>query len=112
MPRRPKRPCSHPFCPNLTDGIYCETHKREVDRFYNKTRRPENTGKRYGRSWKRVRDAYVKEHPYCEWCFEQGVMRPVDEVHHIIATRDGGTDDTHNLVSLCRSCHAKTRKKD
>ena len=24
MPRKPKRPCSHPGCPNLTDGRFCE----------------------------------------------------------------------------------------
>lgn len=27
MPRKSKRPCSHPGCPNLTDSKYCEEHK-------------------------------------------------------------------------------------
>ena len=26
MPSRPKRPCSYPGCPRLTDGQYCEDH--------------------------------------------------------------------------------------
>ncbi len=26
MPRKPKRPCSYPGCPNLCDGRFCEEH--------------------------------------------------------------------------------------
>ncbi len=26
MPYRPKKPCRHPGCANLTDGRYCEEH--------------------------------------------------------------------------------------
>ena len=28
MPRKPKRPCSYPGCPNLTDGRFCEEHSK------------------------------------------------------------------------------------
>ena len=27
MPRKPKRPCRYPGCPNLSDGVYCEVHR-------------------------------------------------------------------------------------
>lgn len=27
------------------------------------------------------------------------------DVHHVVAVRDGGSDDDANLVSLCRRCH-------
>lgn len=27
MPKKSKKPCKHPGCPNLTDGKYCEEHK-------------------------------------------------------------------------------------
>ncbi|MCC8046435.1 MAG: HNH endonuclease, partial [Clostridiales bacterium] len=26
MPKMPKKPCSYPGCPRLTDGTYCEEH--------------------------------------------------------------------------------------
>lgn len=29
MPRKPKRPCSFPGCPNLTDGRFCEEHEKK-----------------------------------------------------------------------------------
>lgn len=32
MPRKPKRGCAYPGCPKLTDGQYCEEHKKLVDR--------------------------------------------------------------------------------
>ena len=37
MPRKPKRPCSHPGCPNLCDGQYCEEHRVEERRKYDMT---------------------------------------------------------------------------
>ena len=29
MPRKPKRPCSFPGCPKLTEGRFCEEHEKE-----------------------------------------------------------------------------------
>lgn len=26
MPRKPKKPCKHPGCPKLVEGMYCEEH--------------------------------------------------------------------------------------
>jgi len=37
MPRKPKRPCSFPGCPELTDGRYCDMHQRQVDAFTTNT---------------------------------------------------------------------------
>ena len=36
MPYKPKRPCSYPGCPRLTDGRYCEEHQKIVTAHYNK----------------------------------------------------------------------------
>ena len=36
MPRKPKRPCSYPGCPNLTDGRFCEEHESLEQRRYEK----------------------------------------------------------------------------
>lgn len=70
------------------------------------SRDPVNKNK-YGRAWKRIRDSYVQAHPFCERCFERGILTPVDEVHHIVPISRGGTHARNNLMSLCRSCHNK-----
>ncbi|HAA8671009.1 TPA_asm: HNH endonuclease [Listeria monocytogenes] len=105
MPRKPKRPCSTPGCPNLTDGQYCEDHRVEERRRYDKYQRSSDVNKNYGRAWKRIRDRYVQEHPLCEMCKADGRLTPTDEVHHILPVSQGGTHDRSNLMSLCKSCH-------
>ena len=34
-------------------------------------------------------------------------MREVQEVHHKLPLSKGGTHSKSNLISLCKSCHAK-----
>ena len=107
MPRKPKRPCSYPSCPNLTDGQYCKEHEAAARRQYNKYERSADVNKKYGRAWKRIRDRYAAAHPLCEMCLKEGRLTPVDEVHHIVPISQGGTHARDNLMSLCRSCHTK-----
>ena len=107
MPRKPKRPCSYPGCPNLTDGQYCKEHEAAARRQYNKYERSADVNKKYGRAWKRIRDRYAAAHPLCEMCLKEGRLTPVDEVHHIVPISQGGTHARDNLMSLCRSCHTK-----
>lgn len=111
MPRKAKHPCHHPGCPKLTEGRFCEEHQKEENRRYEKYGRDPATRKRYGRAWKRIRDSYVKTHPFCELCFEKGVAVPVEEVHHKIPLSEGGTHDRSNLISLCKPCHASIHAK-
>lgn len=107
MPRKPKRGCAYPGCPRLTDGQYCEEHRKLMESRYNKYERSPDVHKKYGRAWKRIRDRYVMEHPLCEMCLKEGRLTPVEEVHHIIPVSQGGTHDRSNLMSLCQSCHTK-----
>lgn len=107
MPRKPKRGCAYPGCPRLTDGQYCEEHRKLVDSQYNKYSRSPDVHKTYGRAWKRIRDRYAAEHPLCEQCLKEGRITPVEEVHHILPISQGGTHDRSNLMSLCQSCHTK-----
>ena len=76
VPRKPKQPCAYPGCPRLSDGRYCEEHSKVVARQYEKYSRDPETKKKYGRAWKRIRDSYVKTHPFCERCYEQGILTP------------------------------------
>lgn len=107
MPSRPKRPCSYPGCPKLTDGQYCEDHVAIARRQYNKYERSPDINKKYGRAWKRIRDRHMSQHPLCEQCEKDGKIVPAAEVHHKIPISKGGTHARDNLMSVCRSCHNK-----
>ena len=107
MPRKPKRPCSYPGCPKLTDGRFCEEHTKLMNKRYEKYGRNPAVHRRYGRAWKRIRDSYVKTHPFCEICYGKGILLPVEEVHHKKPLSEGGTHDRGNLISLCKSCHSR-----
>ena len=63
MPRKPKRPCQYPGCPELTDEQYCEKHKDIARQNYEKYQRRPDVHKKYGRAWKRIRDSYAAAHP-------------------------------------------------
>ena len=63
MPRKPKRPCRYPGCPNLTEGVYCEEHAKTMEQHYEKFQRGYSVGKRYGRAWTRIRHRYANKHP-------------------------------------------------
>jgi len=106
MPYKPKRPCSHPGCPKLTDKQFCDEHAKQNAREYEKYRRDPETRKRYGRAWKRIRDRYISQHPLCERCEQDGRLTPAQEVHHIKPLSEGGTHDSDNLMALCSSCHS------
>ena len=91
MPKRPKRPCSYPGCPKLTDGRFCAEHEKQEAVRYEKYGRDPSTRRRYGRAWKRIRDRYIAAHPLCEQCEKEGRMTPAQEVHHIVPLGNGGT---------------------
>ena len=107
MPRRPKKPCGFPGCPNLTDGRYCEEHERIMNERYNKYERPYDSSERYGSLWRKIRKRYIAAHPFCEKCLERGVAEKATEVHHIVPLSRGGTHAASNLMALCKSCHSR-----
>ena len=107
MPRKPKKPCSFPGCPNLCDGRYCEEHERLINKQYEKYERNPESRTRYGKTWRRIRSAYAEKHPLCEECLKKGLVVPMEQVHHIKPLSEGGSNDFSNLVSLCTSCHSR-----
>ncbi|MHB1154526.1 MAG: HNH endonuclease [Eubacteriales bacterium] len=108
MPYKPKRPCAYPGCGLLAEHEqYCAEHKKVIDKHYNKYERDPATNKRYGRSWKRIRDRYIKAHPLCEECQKDNRIVAAEEVHHILPLSKGGSNETTNLMSLCKSCHSR-----
>ncbi len=107
MPRKPLRPCSFPGCPRLCEGRYCDEHRIHERRRYDSTERSADVNKTYGRKWRKIRAEYAKAHPLCERCLKDGKLVPVEEVHHILPVKWGGTHDFGNLMSLCQSCHTE-----
>ena len=106
MPRKPKKPCAYPGCPNLTDTKYCETHKQyEPPAHFGKS--GENAFYRSS-GWKAKRKSFLDEHPFCVMC-----GRPASIVDHVVPIRQGGEPlDDDNLQSLCWSCHSRKSIKD
>ncbi|MCR5355770.1 MAG: HNH endonuclease [Lachnospiraceae bacterium] len=111
MPYKPKKPCSYPGCPKLTDGRYCEEHKKVMNKRYEMYKRDPMTKKRYGNNWQKIRKLYVSLHPLCEECLKNKIASPVEHVHHIKPLSEGGTNDFDNLMSLCKSCHSRVHAK-
>ncbi len=111
MPRKPKRPCSYPGCPKLTDGRFCEEHQKLENQRYEKYDRDPAAKRRYGRAWKRIRDRYMNAHPLCDRCQREGRLVKAEQVHHIKPLAEGGDHGENNLMSLCSSCHAAFLQK-
>ncbi len=106
MPYKPKKPCAHPGCRELTGSRFCPAHAKQDQREYERYRRDPATRKRYGPAWQRIRAQYIAAHPLCERCQAAGRIVPAQEVHHVIPLSGGGTHDESNLMSLCKRCHS------
>ena len=111
MPYKPKKPCSHPGCPKLTDGRFCEEHAKEEAKRCNRYDRDPNSNKRYGRLWAKIRAAFLSTNPLCEMCKADGRYKPAELVHHRRKLTDGGTNDLANLQALCLECHSRLHAK-
>jgi len=109
MPRKFKKPCAVPGCPNLCEPgeQFCSSHKAVEEKKYNDYCRDKNHNKNYGRSWRNIRNRYLNAHPLCEQCLKEGKYVTATEVHHILPVNKGGDHRTTNLMSLCHSCHEK-----
>jgi len=107
MPRKPKRPCSYPGCPRLTEERYCEEHKKLASKQYERYSRDPVAKRRYGREWQKIRARFLAAHPLCEQCKKEGRLTKATEVHHILPLDHGGTHDESNLMALCKPCHSR-----
>lgn len=112
MPTRPKRPCSYPGCPKLTDDRFCEEHAKQEAIRYERYDRDPRSKQHYGRTWRKIRARFIAAHPLCEVCKNEGRLTPAAEVHHIKPLSQGGTHATHNLMALCKSCHSEITARE
>jgi 5-methylcytosine-specific restriction protein A len=107
MPSKPKRPCGHPGCPNLTDGYFCPAHTKAEQKRYNRYDRNPESNRRYGRAWKKIRAAFLAANPLCEICQKTGRLTPATLAHHKKPLAEGGTNSFDNLTALCTECHSR-----
>lgn len=70
------------------------------------------SSKKYGRTWKRIRDRYIKQHPNCEICLTKMKCTPATEVHHIVPISRGGQHLDCNLLALCHKCHTEIHRRE
>lgn len=121
MPRRSKKPCSQPGCPELIEAgnTYCEEHRKQESRRRNKRyddkQRDEKLRKFYSSArWQKVRRKKIKQDPLCEHCAEEGITKPAELVDHIVPIKVDWLLRLRldNLQSLCHSCHAKKSEED
>lgn len=102
MPRKPKKPCRHPGCPNLSDGVCCEIHRAQYAR--------ESAAERgYDKKWEKARKVFLRKYPLCVVCMKEGKLTPATVVDHIIPHRGDKRLfwDEGNWQPLCKTHHDK-----
>ena len=114
MPWKPKRPCRHPGCPNLSDQSYCEAHRKgaaaDSNRVYDESRRDREMKEFYNSpAWRSLRELKLKRNPVCEECYRKGRISKAAIADHVLPAREYPSKrlDIDNLQSLCRGCHNK-----
>ncbi|MET3846863.1 5-methylcytosine-specific restriction protein A [Paenibacillus sp. OAE614] len=116
MPTKPKRPCVHPGCRELTtDGNRCPVHKKE-QRQYEDRNRETATQRGYDSKWRSARAGYLKKHPLCAHCMNEGQLTEATVVDHIIPHKGDKAlfwDSENNWQPLCKRHHdIKTATED
>lgn len=114
MPMKPMTPCSHPGCPELSAGRYCDKHQKQVTKEYD-LRRGSATQRGYDGLWRKARWRYLAEHPLCVECKKAGKLTPANTIDHIKPHKGDKALfwDESNWQSLCHRCHSvKTAKED
>lgn len=88
--------------------------KKETNQRNENTDSREMRRKAYNNTeWRKLRDTYIKEHPLCEDCLNEGKVVPAEDIHHIRSPFQNGECnkalllDYNNLMALCKQCHNK-----
>ncbi|WP_045573628.1 HNH endonuclease [Desulfosporosinus sp. I2] len=114
MPMKPRRPCSHPSCPELTSDRYCDKHQKQVTQEYDR-RRGSAASRGYGSRWRKASKRFLEEHPLCVACEREGKLTPSKIVDHIKPHKGDMMLfwDESNWQALCKRCHdIKTARED
>ena len=89
--------------------------KNRVDSHDGKYHRERSADLYHTARWTRLSRAFRIEHPLCEICNDNGVIKPATCVDHIIPWPICGEDlffDRLNLQALCDECNHKKGQQD
>jgi 5-methylcytosine-specific restriction protein A len=87
--------------------------RRSPEQYERHRQRTSSAGRGYDRRWRETRNAYLREHPFCEQCQADGRCRVAIEVDHVVPMSRGGDRlDWENLQALCRPCHRQKTARD
>lgn len=114
MPYKPKKPCRHPNCPNLTHDTYCDVHKAKHNADYNNFKRTQESKAFYNSTrWRALSKHQLTIQPLCQECLKNNRFIKAQIADHIVPIKNGGEKyDIDNLQSLCLSCHNKKTSKE
>lgn len=106
MPQRPPRICNAPGCSTATTAGYCLPCSAKRGR-RREANRPSAAARGYGGRWRQAREGYLRRHPLCLPCSEQGRTEPATVVDHIIDHKGDRALfwDSSNWQPLCKRCH-------
>ena len=70
-------------------------------------------------NWRKLRQAYLMEHPLCEMCLKDNIITESSEVHHITPISNANDElgmkelgyNPNNLMSLCEFHHHQLHNK-
>lgn len=90
-----------------------ENLKGEKSHFWRGGQTPEETLRMRGWVWRaRAAECYARDGWTCQdcgvHCTKKGKTRI--QAHHLVARRDGGSDDLLNLITLCVTCHTRRER--
>lgn len=110
------RPCRQPGCRELVSGPagWCEPHRRLRQRADDE-RRGTAAQRGYGGRWRKAREGYLRAHPLCAKCGDEGRLVAATVVDHIVPHRGDYQRfwDSSNWQPLCKRCHdRKTASED
>ena len=60
----------------------------------------------------KLREKMFRANPLCVMCQRVGITRTWDELDHIVALQDGGTNEESNFQGLCFPHHAEKSKRE
>ena len=118
MALRPKTICNYAGCGKTIDeGRYCTKHEviHQLQENKRKSIRNADYSRMYTWNWRKYSSTFLKQHPLCLICLEDGKIIPASEVDHI-KPHKGDKDlfwaeDNHQ--ALCKPCHSrKTAQED
>lgn len=103
MPTAAHKPCSYPGCTTLVKSGRCPQHQ-QPDAWHQRNAERQRL---YDRAWRKRRQIWLADHPWCESCLANGLYVPATDVHHVIR-HEGDTHifRTSPLKSLCHACHS------